>query len=240
MRPEVAQRLAELNRAFYDAHGEAFAESRPRLAPGVLRVLAGIAPPARVLEAGCGDGKAGRWLARHAPGAVYLGLDVSPVLLDRARRLSPAGLAFRPVDLLAEGWPAALGAGRFDWVLAFAVLHHLPGAAARAGVVRALAGLLAPAGRLAISNWQFTRSPRLRRRMADWAEIGLEAADVEPGDHLLHWERAGRRGLRYVHALEQAEARALADQAGLSVEAVFQDDGHGRDLAEYLVLRAAG
>lgn len=246
MRAAVWQRLAELNRDFYEAHGEAFAETRPRLAPGAQRVLARIPPGAAVLEVGCGDGKAGRWLAQHTAGVTYLGLDASQTLLARARRYTahwaagrpaPAALAFQAADLLDPAWPAGLGTQTFQWGLAFAVLHHLPGAETRAAVVRALAERLAPAGWLALSNWQFAQDARLRRRTAPWDAIGLTAADVEPDDYLLTWERAGRRGLRYVHAISTAEVRALAAQAGLTVAEIFQADGGPGNLAEYGLLR---
>lgn len=249
MNRATAQRLAQLNREFYDAHGEAFAESRPRLHPGIQRVLARIEGGARVLEIGCGDGKVGRRLA--ARGVHYLGLDASAAMLERAERLSEQGavnskrpppftargsLTFIYADLLDPAWSNALADRRFDWILAFAVFHHLPGAEARAEILKTLTAHLAEGGRLALSNWQFTRSARLKRRVAPWAVIGLSAGDVEPNDYLLTWERGGAHGLRYVHVLDEAEARRMAADAGLTVREVFQADGEGGKLADYVVL----
>jgi SAM-dependent methyltransferase len=246
----IARRLADLNRDFYEAHAEDFAEARPRLPAGVTRVLALIAPGAQVLEVGCGDGKVGRALARA--GAVgYVGLDASAAMLARAQRYTaaaqaaqPAGpawgaLAFGQADLLDPAWPRALPAQPFDWALAFGVLHHLPGAATRAQVFQTLVARLAPSGALAMSNWQFTRSERLRRRQAPWSALDLAAGDVEPGDSLLPWERRGRTGLRYVHLLDAAEAHALADAAGLRVRTVFSADGASGDLNDYVVFDRA-
>lgn len=253
MRPDVQARLAALNRDFYAAHGEAFADARPRLAVGAQRVLEQIPAGAAVLEAGCGDGKVGRWLAAHRPGGRYLGLEASDALLERARRytaqwLADAGqpydaprpptqtpLLFLKADLLAPDLDPALSAQRFEWALAFAVFHHLPGAATRARVLQALADRLLPGGWLAFSNWQFWRSPRLRGRVRPWSALGLDPADVEAGDHLLAWERRGLTGLRYVHRLEEAEARGLAASAGLAVKEVFSADGVTGNLAEYVV-----
>ncbi len=253
MRPEVLARLAALNHAFYAAHGEAFADTRPRLAAGVRRVLERIPAGAAVLEAGCGDGKVGRWLARNVENVNYVGLDASAAMLARAREFSApwtvsqepgsptsqsaAGhsLHFRHADLLAPDLDPALGAGRYDWILAFAVFHHLPGAEARARVLRSLADRLTPGGWLAFSNWQFGRSPRLRGRVRDWSALELGSADVETGDYLLAWERRGQSGLRYVHLLDEAEARGLAADAGLVVREVFRADGVTDDLADYLV-----
>ena len=248
----VALRLAALNQAFYDDHAEAFADTRPRLPAGVLRVLAEVPPGAKVLEVGCGDGKVGRALARaslpyNSWGAGgYVGLDVSAAMLARAERytaaagLPPAALTFRHADLLDPAWPSALPDRAFDWVLAFGVFHHLPGAARRAQVFTTLTARLAPTGALAMANWLDARSERLVRRQVGWSALGLRPEDVEPGDTLLPWERAGRTGLRYVHLIDAAEAQQLAAAAGLRVRAVFSADGASGDLNEYWVMARAG
>ncbi len=250
MDARTRQRLAELNRNFYDQHGENFADARPRLPSGVKRVLQRIEPGSSVLEIGCGDGKVGRWLAQRG-GGFYLGIDGSAAMLARAERFSEqlsvtreqslftghCSLSFEHADVLDPAWTRTLAGRTFDWILAFAVFHHLPGAAARTRVLRELAAHLAPSGRLAMSNWQFTRSERLRQRIAPWSALGLAEADAEPNDHLLTWERKGQRGLRYVHLLDEAEARKLAEQAGLSVIEVFSSDGVTGELSEYVVMK---
>jgi 2-polyprenyl-3-methyl-5-hydroxy-6-metoxy-1,4-benzoquinol methylase len=246
--PDVQTKLAALNREFYEAFGADFAETRPRLAPGVQRVLDQIPAGCRVLEIGCGDGKVGRRLA--ARGVAYLGVDASATLLERAERYTQElrskiddsifnhelSIIFTQADVLAPGWDLALGHQSFDWILTFAVFHHLPSGEARAGLLRTLAQRLAPGGTVALSNWQFTRSKRLKQRLRPWSELGLRDSDVEPNDYVLIWERGGRRGLRYVHLLEEAEARALAERAGLYMQEVFSADGVTGDLAEYVLL----
>jgi hypothetical protein len=103
-------------------------------------------------------------------------------------------------------------------------------------VLADLARRLAPGGKLAMSNWQPTRSDRLRRRCLPWSAAGLAPAEVEPGDYLLAWERKGATGMRYVHELNEAEARSLAARAGLTVAEVFSADGGTGDLAEYVLM----
>lgn len=248
MELSTRQTLAGLNRRFYEQHAENFADSRPRLQPGVRRLLSRISPGARVLEVGCGDGK----VARALPQVQYTGLDQSAALLQRAieyttkdeRRTTKVGSSFvlgRPkgsfVFLQADLLSLDLPPGPFDWVLAFAVFHHLPGRATRQSVLQHLAGRLTPTGTIIMSNWQFHTSPRFLLRQAPWSALGLTEADVEPGDALLTWERKGRHGLRYVHALDETEARRLAAAAGLAVTEVFASDGINGALAEYVVAK---
>jgi SAM-dependent methyltransferase len=245
MELSTRQALAALNQRFYEAHAEDFADSRPRLAAGVQRVLGHIPAGARVLEVGCGDGKVGRALARAGVSA-YLGLDASEAMLRRAQRYTvnesalapvfqPPAFVFQQADLTAADWQKAIAGRLFDWVLAFAVFHHLPGYELRAAVLGSLAHHLAPGGRIALSNWQLTRGERHPQRLEPWSTAGLRTDDLEPGDYLLSWERKGRHGLRYVHELSPDEMGRLASGAGLEISETFAADGVSGDLSEYVV-----
>src|SRR3989338_8415398 len=244
MNPAIARRLADLNRQFYAEHAVAFAHRRLTPQPGIARVLGQIPSGARVLEIGCGDGKVAQALRVSRNAIAYWGLDLDPTLLARARQAmlasappssQPWSFTFALADLTAPDWARVLPPEPFHWILAFSVFHHLPGSGCRQQVLRTLGEHLAPGGTLAMSNWQFMRSERLKARVRPWSSIGLTAAEVEPHDYLLDWERSGRHGLRYVHLLEEAEARALAESAALKVIEVFQSDGVTGTLADYVL-----
>jgi len=257
---QTIARLSALTADFYARLGDDFGETRPRLNPGVQRVLGQIASGAVVVEAGCGDAKVGRRLTDRVPRARYLGLDASAVFLERALRLTlsasaagrtaallePAGLAAWPdtgpdlalarVDLLAPD-VVLVRPGLADWALAFAVLHHIPGLSQRQTVVRRWADWLKPGGRLAFSCWQPQRSPRWGRLVRPWSEAGLAESDVDPGDHLLGWERRELSGLRYVHVCDPAEVDGLLAGVGLVVVDRYTADGHSGEMADYVVAR---
>src|SRR5258708_4193011 len=94
----------------------------------------------------------------------------------------------------------------------------------RAGVLQQTSEQLAAGGRIALSNWQLTRSPRMLRHVVPWSAAGLSDENVEPGDYLLSWERNNRRGLRYVHVIDEQEAERMAAEARLPDMETFTPD----------------
>lgn len=191
-----------------------------------------------MLDVGCGHGLAASHLARMGHRGRYVGIDSSLPLIEMARRHVDAPWAtFEFADLAEPGWCAPEDGTPFDWVLAFAVLHHLPGADLRRRIVAELRSLLRPGGRAAVSVWEFGASPRLRRHVVAWEEVGLAASDVEPGDALLDWRHDGY-GVRYVHQFSPPELADLARGVGFSIETEFRSDGQGGQLGMYQVWKA--
>ena len=235
----MAARLLALNREFYQTFSADFAQTRERLQPGMARIAREVTGDVRLLDLGCGGGQLARHLLAEKAPSLYLGLDLSLHLLHRARGgILPEAVHahFACADLSSCALPLG-SAVRFDWAFLFAVLHHLPGSELRLRVCQEAHRVLVPGGRLALSNWQFTRSERLLRRIAPWAEIGLGEHQVDPGDALLDWRRGGR-GLRYVHQVEEAERRLLCHGAGFHEIEGFASDGEGGHLSDYAVWEA--
>lgn len=93
----------------------------------------------RVLDVGCGAGTLARRLAARA-GHVD-GVDLSPVMIEAARRGAPPNATFSVGDAMTFDPPP----GSYDAVVSAAVLHHLPLAEA----LPRMAGWLRPGGVLA-------------------------------------------------------------------------------------------
>ncbi len=90
-----------------------------------------------------------------------------------------------------------------------------------------------------ISVWQFLQSPRLRRKIVLWEQVGLKQAAMDPGDYLLDWRRGGH-GLRYVHHFETDELNTLCVHAGFHVDDIFYSDGENGTLGLYMLLSTSG
>ena len=243
MDPDIVARLLDLNREFYTEFAESFAATRSAPWPGFARMLPYVREGARILDIGCGNGRVARYLDENLRAGTYTGLDFSEPMLSEARR-SSAHLAhlvadFRRADVSRPEWSLILDGGRYDAVLALAVLQHVPSFALRVSVVSQVARLLAPNGVFVMSHWQFVDSDRLRRRIVPWSQAGIAESDVEPGDYLLQWRRDGV-GHRYCHLITELEVAAMASSAALELVQTFRADGREGNLNLYALLAQPG
>lgn len=244
MKP-ILDRLNQINREFYATFAASFSETRSESAQELQVILPYIADGARVLDIGCGNGRAAALLGRQRRGVTYVGVDASEEMIGSARRKAQ-GAEFVVADITRPDWTDCLP-GRaggqpeprtFDCVLMLAVLHHIPGNDVRARLMRQARELLAPRGRLVVSTWQFMDSERMRKKIVPWGTVGIDERELEPGDVLLDWKRGGA-GLRYCHWIGKDELDALAAQASLNVVETWRAGGREGDLSLYAVLAAA-
>jgi 2-polyprenyl-3-methyl-5-hydroxy-6-metoxy-1,4-benzoquinol methylase len=237
----TARSLIRLNQQFYQTFAEQFSATRQQIQPGVRKVIRQIPQDCRILDLGCGNGKLWQRLVEGGFQGQYTGLDFSAKLLDVAKEqahqtvvkqpaISPA--LFIHVDLTDKGWETGLQSQAYDFVLAFAVLHHLPRERNIMRTLKQIHRLLAPGGNFIFSVWQFLNSPRLRERIQDWSRIGLSPNQVEQNDYLLDW-RQGGHGLRYVHHFAVEELGRLSSRSGFCCTEVFLSDGKGGNLSLY-------
>jgi SAM-dependent methyltransferase len=234
MNPTTLSCLIDLNRGFYQTFALQFSLTRQRLQPGVLRILGQIKPSDSLLDLGCGNGELAHQLARRGHAGRYTGLDYSPALLAQASSGQLSNFRFLQADLSSMDWDTSLQGEQYDAILAFAVLHHLPGAELRMQVLTKARDLLLQDGRFIHSEWQFLNSPRLVSRIQPWEAIGLSESDVDPGDYLLDW-RQGGTGLRYVHHYSETELEGLAEAVGFKIVESFLADGENHRLGLYQV-----
>ncbi len=248
MRPDTIDRLLAINATFYQTFAADFSATRQRLQPGVTRILQRLPRQARILELGCGNGTLWEALSRRGHQGSYVGIDASGKLIGYAKEL-PGG-RFEQRDISKPGWEQGLP-GPFDFVLAFALLHHLP-APLHTPLLQVLRRLLdrqadptppgpghaepLPAGTFIHSNWQFLHSDRLRARIVPWSQAGIDQEAVDASDYLVDWRRGGQ-GFRYVHHFSQAELQALAHETGFLIMESFLSDGKEGNLALYQIWR---
>ncbi len=241
MNAGTTERLISLNRRFYTDHGHDFSQTRGRLQPGVTRLLDRLHGAESILDLGCGNGELARTLSRRGHRGPYLGLDFSPPLLTEAQREAfDSPVEFVRADLaelsmMRGGLPVT---GRWNWITAFAVLHHMPGIGLRLALLRNVHNLLGDDGIFVHSCWQFLSSPRLKARIQPWESASLAPEELDADDYLLDW-KVGRRGLRYVHHFSEGELTELARLTGFEILETFYSDGENKRLSVYQVWKKA-
>jgi S-adenosylmethionine-diacylgycerolhomoserine-N-methlytransferase len=114
-----------------------------------------------VLEIGCGTGRNLIAAARRYPSARFHGIDISTVMLERARRKVPPHLALAQADATRFDARALFGVDHFDRVFISYALSMIPDWQA---ALRAAAEAVAPGGRLLVVDFgQQERLPRIAR-----------------------------------------------------------------------------
>jgi ubiquinone/menaquinone biosynthesis C-methylase UbiE len=110
----------------------------------LIRLASAVKSKGQICDLGCGPGHIARFL--HNAGADVFGLDLSPGMLEEARRLNPE-IAFRQGNMLALEFPDNSLAG----IVAFYAIVNLP----RVGLPQAfreMARALMPGGLLLLSH----------------------------------------------------------------------------------------
>jgi tRNA (uracil-5-)-methyltransferase TRM9 len=152
---------------------------------------------------------------------------------------SESSISFdRVSEIPASEQSVAKSSALFDWVFAFAVVHHIPSSDLRGTTAAAIRALLATDGHVAVSVWDFLASARLRERVVAWDTAGISEEEVDEGDHLVDW-REGGSGVRYVHHFAQNELHELAEESGFQVSQEYRSDGENGRLGLYQIWEIA-
>jgi ubiquinone/menaquinone biosynthesis C-methylase UbiE len=139
--------------------------------------LEGVSAPSHVLDLGTGTGVVARALAERYPEAEVVGIDLSPGMIEEARRQLPSALGGRVRFEVGDAAALAVPDGAFELVV---LSNMIP-------FSDELARVVAPGGTLALSFSRGTETPiyvapaRLReelgrRGFAEFAEFSAEPA----------------------------------------------------------------
>jgi SAM-dependent methyltransferase len=107
-------------------------------------IIAAAATGRRGLDFGCGAGRSTVFLRRL--GFEVTGIDISPGMIEVARKADPAGSYL----LTEDGDLSGLTPGSFDLVLSASAFDNIPEEARRVGLLRGLGKLLRPRGRIIV------------------------------------------------------------------------------------------
>lgn len=195
-------------------HGDVVRQVQARL---------GQKPGERILDLGCGNGWATRLLARAAPGATAIGVDVSPAMIERAEALHSNTIRARYEVAAFEALP--FGDARFERVFSMEAIYYA------ADLPRALAEIvrvLVPGGRVDMILDYYRESPHT----ASWTRaMKVQTHWLSTPEWIASLERAG---------LVDVQSDRVVDSRGPGSESDFAPRHGYADYATWKAIREAG
>lgn len=254
--------LNQLNQDFYNQVAVNFDDSRSytwegwnKLKPLVNRLLLQKST-ITILDLGCGNGRFISWLdellTKNAhndtpnssnPRVSYTGLDSNQFLLKKAKEqatkaknnISCSFIQSDIVQNLIDSDTINSSLESYDLIVAFGVIHHIPGESTRHTFIRQISKLIKPQGYACIAAWDFTTIPSLMKRSQPLAESSI-ILDPEPQDYLLDWQR-GSEAYRYCHFVSDQEMQALWSGTDLEIVLHYQADGPTQASNSYWIVQ---
>lgn len=156
-----------------------------------------------------------------------------------------SSLSWLECDATSSDLKNHLPANRYDLVVAFGLLHHIPSLEHRKKMMKPLANSLCAHGVLAFTIWRFEKSERFTEKIISWQDYNQDSVEkidlneLEHGDYLMSFGDTSRVA-RYCHAGGDSEAKALTESLGLERIDQFSADGKTNDLNDYHVFVKSG
>lgn len=239
MRDEIIAQLNQINTDFYANTAEYFSNTRQYSWEGWDKLWTYFSEhgfqPKDILDVGCGNGRFVSFLEEKLNSFNYTGFDSSHSLLDIAKKSHKGmNIQFHQADLLSEtSYPKE---SKYDLIVLFGVMHHVPGYSSRVKLVNKLKSQLKPGGFIVISVWDFLKQERFKNKLVPWEKLNINDRDVEENDYLMNWDK-GILAYRYTHYTSEAEMqRILKDTSSTSAHS-YLADGQSKDLNRYYLLQ---
>ena len=213
------------SRAFID-YGRYFVPERETQMALIAQLIPARERRFTVLDLGCGEGLLARAILARWPNASVLGYDLSPAMLEQARRtLAPFAGRFELTrfDLADAAWRdpgMALHA-----IVSSLAIHHLDDAG-KAGLFRDAHAMLAPEGVLVIADVVRPATPAAWAAAADaWDAAVRQRAQLLDGnaDAFSYFERERWNMYRYFNPKDIDQPARLCDQLRWLEQAGFCD-----------------
>lgn len=178
-----------------------------------IKIASRIKNNESILDVGCGNGVFYPVLADKSIN--YVGLDVSKKLLTLAKKKVRKCKGKAKVKFIKGSiTKLPFENNQFDWVCAFAVLHHVPSNELRDMAAREIWRVLKPGGRAMITVWNLF-SDFAEKKFNISEQLKNKSEGFDDCDVTIPWKgTAGKVVQRYLHAFTKNELSKLFKDAG--------------------------
>jgi tRNA (uracil-5-)-methyltransferase TRM9 len=245
MTTSTIKKLINLNTQFYNTVSFHFDDSRQYNWEGWDTLLTFI-PQEQVnslLDLGCGNGRFGMFAWNQFKQLeTYTGVDNNTQLLaiahNKLTNYSHSQLISLDIlsTLQTNDVEEKLGHKKYDLIVLFGFIHHVPSTQLRTKLFTAISSLLTENGIFVFTTWQFMEHERLRKKISDPKTVGILPTELEKNDYILDWQR-GESSFRYAHYFEPVEIKSLLENADLELIAKFSADGKEKNVNNYYICK---
>lgn len=208
MNKNNSQKITEKTRDDYDLISKEWDLSRNRASQLKINLIKSIEPKFKVLDIGCGNALMLPFVLRKD--AFYCGLDISEKLIKISKEKYKKEIKEKKAEFFVGGaTELPFENEEFDFVISFAVLHHIPSKELRKKFFKEIAKVSKPNAKVRIIAWNL---------LSEWTnkrfDIENKLKGKNSGDVIVPWKATpGETIDRFVHQFSKEELFLLAKNA---------------------------
>ncbi|MCX6778986.1 MAG: class I SAM-dependent methyltransferase, partial [Candidatus Magasanikbacteria bacterium] len=196
-----------------------------------IKTTGGIKKGDKVLDLGCGNAVLYDHLAKKS--IDYVGVDLSSHLLNLAKKRIKAQGYNKKVHLVKGNIIALpLKDNQFDWVLALAVLHHIPSKELQFKSAQEIYRVLKSKGQAVISVWNLYSS-YAEKKFKIQEQLKIIPTGWSEKDLLTPWRATPKKVIqRYLYRFDKKELKKILQLAGFKKVKIYYGDSDGNSVAD--------
>ena len=233
MQKSNSQKIIEKTGDDYDMIAKEWDLSRNRASKLKIDLISDIKSGYKVLDIGCGNALMFPFILEKS--ALYFGLDISKNLIEIAGKKYEREIEQEKAELIiGQATELPFQNNEFDFVISFAVLHHIPSKELQEKFFKEIERVSKPNAKVKIIVWNL---------LSDWAnkrfDIENKLKGENSGDAIIPWKATqGKIINRYTHQFSKEELLSLAKDTGFKNIKIdfFNRAGEKKENGEELVL----
>ncbi len=233
MNKNCSQKIIKKMKDDYDAIAKEWNLSRNRASGLKVSLVADIKKGDRVLDLGCGNALMLSLVLEK--GGIYVGFDLSEKLIEIAKEKYEKEVNEGQASFfVGQATKLPFEDVQFDFVISFAVLHHVPSRELQEKYFQEIKRVSKPKAKVKIIVWNL---------LSEWTNnrFGIESqlAGGKSGETIVPWKATSGKVIeRYIYQFSKEELFSLAKSAGFKNIKIdfFTRSGEKKENGEELVL----